>query len=371
MRGRTSDRGTGVGATGAGALALCQHPRPMDARATIVAVVLAAAPAWAAPAHARGEYESCPLAGEALVVEVHGAACAEGAALAERLAGAAAGEVAERTRAGGWSPLRAAALEDGAGYDLVAVAGRRALRLRLPGAAPDLDGWAAGRELIFARRRLVGGRPAPRGAVLCTSAFLVRLGRSIGGLSAAHCGGLRRDGTTHRRNAALRRPPQPGIVVGRVQRNVARRAPLDALVVPVPSGPARPSASVVDRGVARPPWFVAGVGRPRSGRRVCYSGRTSGADQCGRIVGRRARSAERVLSRLAGTRVRCTTITAREGDSGGPVYTAPRRDGTVHAIGITTLVVGLRARMCFTPIRPVLRALRGRLLTYRGTTTAG
>jgi hypothetical protein len=221
----------------------------------------------------------------------------------------------------------------------------------------------AGRELLFARGTLVGGQPPPRGAALCTSAFLIRLGGHPGGLSAAHCGGTRRDGTTQRNNAALRRPPQPGIVVGRVQRNLKRRRPLDALVLPVPSGPARPSAAVVDRGVSRPPWFVAGVGRPQSGRRVCFTGRTSGADRCGEIVDASRRRAELLLSAFAGTAVRCTTIRAREGDSGGPVYTAPRRNGTVYAVGITTLVVGPRARMCFTPLRPVLSALGATLVT--------
>ncbi|MFP5364552.1 MAG: hypothetical protein ACLGI5_17685, partial [Thermoleophilia bacterium] len=267
-------------------------------------------------------------------------------------------------RATGWSALRAAATANGRQYDVVAIRGRAALRIRRGGAVPDLDGWAAGRELLFARGRLVGGKPPPRGSAVCTSAFLVRLGGHTGGLSAAHCGGTRRDGTTHRRNAALRRPPQPGIVVGRVQRNVARKHPLDALVLPVPSGAGRPSAAVVDRGVSRPPWFVAGVGKPTAGRRVCFTGRTSGADRCGRIVGgARTRRAERLLSAFAGTIVRCTTIRAREGDSGGPVYTAARRNGTVYAVGITTLVVGRRARMCFTPLEPVLDALNARLIT--------
>ena len=214
-----------------------------------------------------------------------------------------------------------------------------------------------------ARGQLIGGRPPPRGTAVCTSAFLIRLGGHPGGLSAAHCGGTRRDGTTQRRNGALRRPPQPGIVVGRVQRNLARRRPLDALVLPVPSGPGRPSSAVVDRGVSRPPWFVAGVGRATSGRRVCFTGRTSGVDQCGAIVGSGKRRAELLLSAFAGTRVRCTTIMARGGDSGGPVYTAARADGTVYAVGITTLVVGTGARMCFTPIEPVLAALGARLVT--------
>ena len=158
--------------------------------------------------------------------------------------------------------------------------------------------------------------------------------------------------TTNRRNAALRRAPQPGIVVGRVRRNVARTRPLDALVLPVPSGAGRPSAAVIDRGVSRPPWFVAGSARPLLGRRVCFTGRTSGVDNCGRIV----RS-------YPGTRLPCTTIIGRQGDSGGPVYTTPAADGSVRAVGITTLVFGLLQQMCFTPLQPVLAALDAKLVT--------
>ena len=79
-----------------------------------------------------------------------------------------------------------------------------------------------------------------------------------------------------------------------------------------------------------------------------------------RIRGSGARRAERLLSAFAGVVVRCTTIRAREGDSGGPVYTAPRADGSVSAVGIVTLVVGSAARMCFTPLGPVLDGLNAR-----------
>ena len=338
----------------------------MRASSQSVVLALVALLAGAAPALAQSAYVRCENAGDATLVEVSAASCEDARAVAAALAGVQAAGNEAALQAAGWSPLRAAATEDASAYDLIAIRGRAALRIRRSGAAPDLDGWSAGRELLFARGRLVGGRPPPRGAALCTSAFLIRLGNHPGGLSAAHCGGTRRDGTTHRRNAALRRPPQPGIVVGRVQRNLARKRPLDALVVPVPSGPGRPSAAIVDRGVSNPPWFVAGVGRSISGRRVCYVGRTSGADQCGEIVSARKRRAEALLSVFAGTLVRCTTITAREGDSGGPVYSAPRRDGSVYAIGITTLVVGDTQRMCFTPLRPVLDALNATLATVAG-----
>jgi len=263
----------------------------------------------------------------------------------------------------GWTPYRALPADAGE-FDLVALRGTTALRLRRAGAAPDLDGFAAGRELIFARPAIVGGAPVPNGAALCTSAFLVRLrSGSLGGLSAAHCAGLRSDGTTQRRNAALRRPPVPGVVLGRVQRVVARSAPLDALLVPAPQGTRRTATAIVDRGVSRPPWVVAGVAKTTGGRRVCYTGRTSGIDRCGTLRGTSARPIERFLGFLGGGIVRCTTIAAAEGDSGGPVYTAPRTDGTVRALGITTLIFGPRDHMCFAPIQPVLDRLDARIVT--------
>jgi hypothetical protein len=334
--------------------------------AAAAAVVLAVA---AAPARAQSEraYTSCASVGEADLVEVVGAPCAEAEALAAELVAVPGDAAAGVLSTAGWRPLRAQTTSGGARHDLVAVRGAAALRIRRPGTAPDLDGWEAGRELIFARARLVGGAPVPRGAVLCTSAFLVRLpGGALGGLSAAHCGGLRSDRTVHRRNVGLRRPPQPGIILGRVRRILTRTRPLDALVVPVRALPNRPAIPVIDRGVSRPPWRVAGIAQPTSGRAVCFTGRTSGIDQCGRIVSSGARGAERLLSAFAGVVVRCTTIRGREGDSGGPVYTAPRADGTVRAVGLTTLVVGDSARMCFTPLGPVLDGLDARLVTGSG-----
>jgi hypothetical protein len=168
-----------------------------------------------------------------------------------------------------------------------------------------------------------------------------------------------------RRNTGLRRPPQPGIVLGTVRRILTRTAPLDALVLPVPRGADRTAVPVVDRGVARPPHPVAGTAALTPGRRVCFTGRTSGPDRCGRLRGAGARPAERLLSLQAGLVVRCTTVRAAPGDSGGPVYTAPRADGSVRAVGIVTLVVGRSQRMCFTPLAPVLDRLDARLATLR------
>lgn len=329
-------------------------------------IVLGALLLGGAPAGAQaqaGEYTRCDPVGEASIVDVSAATCEEARAVAAALVAAPAGDGAAVLRVAGWSPLRALVAPGGDEHDLVATRGRAALHVRRPGPGPDLDGWSAGRELLFARGHLVPGARPPRGAVLCTSAFLVRLpAGGLGGLSAAHCAGTRRDGTVQRRNAALRRPPQPGIVLGRVLRNVRRTRPLDALVLPVPTSPDRPASAVIDRGVERPPWSVAGVARPFSGRRICFSGRTSGIDRCGEIAGARARPAERLLSALSGAVVRCTTIRAREGDSGSPVYTGPRA-GSVRAVGIAVIVVGSRSRMCFTPLLPVLDALGAQLVT--------
>lgn len=351
--------------TSAAARALCEHRPPMRPAVATIVCTLAASLACATTASAQvGEYDMCPTGGDTQIVAVSNAACQDVSAVATAVAAAPADQAAAALRAAGWKPLRSEASQDGGAFDIVATRGRAALRIRRSGTPPDLDGWMAGRELIFARPTLVGGQPPPKGAVLCTSAFLITLKGHPGGLSAGHCGGVRSDGTTHRRNAAMRRPPQPGIVLGRVQRNLKRTRPLDALVVPIPSGATRPSADVVDRGVSRPPWFVVGTARPESGRRVCFSGRTSGIDQCGAIlIGRDGRATDRLASGIGRTRVVCTSIPARQGDSGGPVYTRPTEGGAVRAVGITTLVFGLFQTMCFTPIAPILDALDATLVT--------
>jgi hypothetical protein len=262
----------------------------------------------------------------------------------------------------GWSPVRASQTSAGS-YDLVAMHGRSVLRVRRAGTAPDLDGWEAGRELLFARPTIVGGKPIPSGAALCTSSFLVRWRGAEKGLTAAHCGGLLHDGSVDRRNAALRRAPQPGIVLGRVSAVLTRHAPYDALLLPVPAGATRPDSPTVDRGIARPPWVVGGFARPFSGRRVCFTGRTSGPDHCGRILGHAGVSTQLGVILQLGVVVVCTDIPAKEGDSGGPVYTPGRADGTVNAVGLVTLIAGASRRMCFTPLAPVLDRLGATLLT--------
>lgn len=337
----------------------------MRARATLAAAILLA---LALPAGAQAQadaYTLCPPDGEAILVEVSATTCEDVAPVVAALLEQPADGAVFVLAAAGWSPLRAQSAAAEGQHDLVAIRGLAALRVRRRGAAPDLDGWQAGRSLVFARKRLVLGRRAPNGSSLCTSAFLVRLrGGRLGGLSAAHCGGLRRDRTVHRRNVALLRTPPPGILLGRVLRILTRSKPLDALVLPVLAGANRPASPVIDRGISRPPWRVVATAQPRSGRAVCMTGLTSGIDRCGEILSTRARRAERIVSGWAGVVVRCTTIAAAPGDSGGPIYTRPAADGTVRAIGLATLIVRPAGnRMCFTPIIPVLNGLGAKLVT--------
>jgi len=339
----------------------------------LVPIVFAVLALHAAPASAQSGltswvYQPCATSGDASIVAVAGALCPEAEAAAAQVVAVPAAQEAQALIDAGWLPVRASSTDDEREHDLIATRGEAALRIRRPGPAPDIDGWEAGRELVFARGRLVSGRRVPRSAVACTSAFLVRLpSGSQGGLSAAHCGGLRKDGTVQRRNVALRRPPQNGLILGRVQRILTRRLPLDALLVPAPGdGTGRTRVPVIDRGTSRPPWKVIGLGQPDSGRRVCYSGRTSGIDQCGEIVSRRARAGERLISGIAGVVVRCTTIRAQPGDSGGPVFSAPSATGRVRAIGIVTLILVDNRQMCFTPLSPVLRGLGASLVTTPG-----
>ena len=322
-------------------------------RTILVALAALLAAAEAASAQ-NGRYTPCRSAGDAMFVEVSRATCEEGQAVAAALTGLPPAAIEAAVIATGWTPLRVAANDFQLSYDLVATRGLAALYIRRRGEAPDLDGWTSGRELLFSRRTLVGGARPPGDSTVCTSAFLVTIGARRAGLSAAHCAGLTKARTTRRRYSALRRPPQPGIVLGSVRRNLARRAkPLDVLALPVPSGPGRPSAAVVERFISQPPWFIRGRARPLRGRRVCFSGRTSGPDNCGEIV--------RSFPGAGG--LPCTTIIAREGDSGSPVYTEPRADGTVRAVGIANIVFGLLSSMCFVPLSPVLDALDAELVT--------
>jgi hypothetical protein len=329
--------------------------RALNASLLAVAFVLAAA----GPAGAQApKYTVCQKTADTKIVDVSGATCDEARAVATALAAAPASDVGAALRAQGWAPVRATATGYEQSYDLFATRGRASLFLRRLGDPPPaLEGWAAGRELVFSREQLLVGARPPLGSAVCTAGFLIRLSGSLGGLSAGHCAGLTKKRTTLRRNAALRRPPQPGLILGGVRRNLqrprSRDKRIDALVLPVPSGPGRPSAPVVDRGILGAPLFVVGTARPRIGRQVCFTGRTSGTDRCGQIV--------RSFPGTGG--LPCTAIMADVGDSGAPVYTPPSADGSVRAVGVAVLVFGFLRSMCFEPIEPGLDALNATLVT--------
>jgi hypothetical protein len=118
----------------------------------------------------------------------------------------------------------------------------------------------------------------------------------------------------------------------------------------------------------RAPLRVTGT-LPRAGQRkgrvVCFSGRTSGVNRCGRI-----------FASYGG--LRCARVRARHGDSGGPVYTRAR-DGEVRAAGIVTAMRNLGAltppwwhdELCYTPIQDVLAAFGARLPTGAFSTLPG
>jgi hypothetical protein len=287
------------------------------------------------------------------LVDVARTSCEEAGAFADPAA----------LRAGGWRPI-ASRERAGGVAEVMAVRGRAVVRARFPGQpVPDVLAVTAGRELILSGTRLVGGRPIPDDTAVCTIAFPVRVGSVTRALSAGHCAADEDTGEVTREFTALRRPPQPGVVLGTVRRSLFVRTSLDSLLLRVPGGEDRGAAPFVWRGWSRPPWAVIGTARPLAGRAMAFTGRTSGVDQRGTIFGRRGAAVARILRVVAGSRVVCTSATARQGDSGGPVYTAPSASGTVYALGTSTLVIGSRASLCFTPIAPVLDAFDARLVT--------
>src|SRR5436305_1043506 len=112
------------------------------------------------------EYDRCAAVGEASVVQVVGAPCSEAEAVAAQVVAQPKAQEGAILSAAGWTPLRAQTTDDRTAHDLIAVRdGGIALRIRRPGLAPDLDGWEAGRELVFARPKLIAGGRVPKGAV--------------------------------------------------------------------------------------------------------------------------------------------------------------------------------------------------------------
>jgi hypothetical protein len=187
----------------------------------------------------------------------------------------------------------------------------------------------------------------------CTASFVVSVpGQSAPvGLTAAHC----LDGV-----APFVLPVRRGFAEtgGAIDLGVAITPPgeypggLDAGVFSIL--PEWGVAQQIERGEKAPLTVLARVpssDQPR-GTRVCFAGRSSGADQCGRVVGREHKK---------GRDVTCTDIDGAKGDSGGPVYLDPGVGLQTSAAGVVTLIrrkgiLGSK-KMCYTQIGPVLDAL--------------
>ena len=127
--------------------------------------------------------------------------------------------------------------------------------------------------------------------------------------------------------------------------NLGENGP-DALVFALDQVPQ--AAQHIDRG-SLTPLRVSGwlpTRRHRKGMVVCFSGRTSGMQRCGRVY-------ERILE--GRRRLVCARVKTTGGDSGGPVYTRPR-EGAVKAVGIVmaSRIFFGRGDLCYTPIQTVL-----------------
>lgn len=230
----------------------------------------------------------------------------------------------------------------GRGYGVEASDGGLRLTYRRISAEPTPDHsiYRAGQQIKF------GYKPGGVGGQ-CTGGFAIRLADGkAGALSAGHCG-RDEDG-----DAVPNTYWYPGRsrqrVLGTVSLNLWPQGP-DGLAIRF--SPGKQSAPQVERG-SRTPITITGTvptAQQAEGRAVCMAGRTSGADGCGTISG----SFEGKT---------CTTLQARPGDSGGPVYDAPR-DGFARAVGVIAIRRTRSGKMCFAPIDQVLQGLGATLTT--------
>jgi hypothetical protein len=196
--------------------------------------------------------------------------------------------------------------------------------------------YRAGQQLVVAGV-VAPGAPASN----CTAAFVLALPqRPPVGLTAGHCAHHASLGEPHTvfRSIDAGGPHVLGHEVGREPNGI------DAMVFSV-----RREVRLlqqIERGDL-PPLAVAGTvpdGEQTPGKAVCFAGRSSGADQCGRIA----------PNSHADPGLICTDIRGREGDSGGPVY-EDTGSLVTRALGITTEQVGRHHVMCYTPIGAILQ----------------
>jgi hypothetical protein len=189
----------------------------------------------------------------------------------------------------------------------------------------------------------------------CTAAFAITTAEGVSGLTAGHCATGNR---THTGDAVFLEIGDQNVWLGTVAATLAKgyddRGAVngtDAQMFPIGD---HPYEQVIARG-NKTPWKVRGTLRTilqDPGTKVCFAGRSSGADQCGEI-------------RTGGVKhLKCTDIEARRGDSGGPVYTRAR-NGKTLAVGIVSLTARTRfwqdGGMCYEPIEQVLDGLDAKL----------
>jgi hypothetical protein len=182
--------------------------------------------------------------------------------------------------------------------------------------------YRAGRHLTIIDQ--TGSAPPTR----CTAAFAITTDKGASGLTAAHCatGNDPHTGDLVLLELGGREPRNRYAVMGVVAATLAKAFDdrdavakgTDAQMFPLGDNPYE---QVIARG-NKTPWKVTGT-LPTilqdEGIRVCFAGRTSGADRCGEITG-------------SMKHLKCTDIKVRGGDSGGPVYTRAR-NGKTRAVG--------------------------------------
>jgi hypothetical protein len=259
----------------------------------------------------------------------------------------------------GWRTVNVDNLRiDGADlHQLWAVKGQRRIIYVRPGRDARVDQF--GETRVYRAAQEIGfyrSSGEPDKAWGCTAGYVLRIGGSAFGLTAGHCsryptvppeGGAWETEPAERQDLYLghRRRQALGSVISNA--HLGAEGP-DALVFALDQ--VSQAAQQIDRG-SRTPLRVSGwlpTRKQRKGLVVCFSGRTSGMQRCGRVYERLLEGRRRVV---------CAHVKTTGGDSGGPVYTRPR-EGAVKAVGIVmaSRVFFGRGDLCYTPIQTVLDA---------------
>jgi hypothetical protein len=218
--------------------------------------------------------------------------------------------------------------------------------------------YRPGQNLGFYRSPGVAGQ-----SWTCTGGYVLRqrVGGQLVGLTAGHCsnypfydGGAWQTEDAERQDIFLGQPRHQ--VLGAVISNTepSESGP-DALVFALDRVPL--AAQQIEQGSLTPLRVTGWVPtrRQRNGMRVCFTGRTSGLEECGRIYDRLFEGTRRLV---------CAHVKTDSGDSGGPVYTRPR-DGAARAVGIVKASRRFfgRGDLCYTPIETVLEVFGATLPT--------